>query len=113
MKKKKRARADKNYKFTERRHSGPAAAAFIISFVPLALFFYAAAVSYATGGQAPQKVGCVGVAAMIVAVLTLDISIREARKEKVIKKVPVAGACMSVLMLAGWTAVYVLGWIGA
>lgn len=108
----KKARADKNYKFSGKKNSGPAAVALVCSFAPLALFFYAVAVSYMEGGQAPEKIGCIGIAAMLAALLTLWISIREARKENVKKKVPVGGAVLSVLMLAGWTAVYVIGWIG-
>ena len=46
------------------------------------------------------------------ALMTLRVSVREARKENVLKRVPVTGAVLSVLMLAGWTAVYVIGWIG-
>ena len=80
--------------------------------VPLLLFFYAVYVSFLRDGQAPEKIGCVGVAAVILAFLTFYVSVREARKEKVIKKVPIAGAVLSVLMIAGWTTVYVLGWIG-
>ena len=109
----KRARADKNYKFTEKKHSGPGVAAFVLAFVPLALFVYAVSVSYLKGGQAPDKIGCVGIAAILSALLTLKISVREARKENVIKKVPVMGAVLSVFMLAGWIAVYVLGWMAA
>jgi len=92
MRKKKKGRADRNYKFTKKKHSVTAAAALFLSFLPLALFIYAVSLSY---------------------MLTLRVSIREARKENVIKKVPVTGAVLSVLMLAGWTAVYVLGWIAA
>ncbi|MDE6887299.1 MAG: hypothetical protein K2P45_01425 [Eubacterium sp.] len=109
---KKKARADKNYKFTGKKHSGPGTAALIFSFAPLILFFYAVAVSYQRGGQAPEKIGCIGIAAMLAALMTLWISIREARKENILKKVPVTGAVLSVLMLAGWMAVYVIGWIG-
>ncbi len=113
MRKKKKGRADRNYKFTKKKHSVSAAAALFLSFLPLALFIYAVSLSYMKNGQAPEKIGCVGIASMIAAVLTLRVSIREARKENVIKKVPVTGAVLSVLMLAGWTAVYVLGWIAA
>jgi len=109
---KKKARADKNYKFTGKKNSGPAAAALVGSFAPLVLFFYAVSVSYMQGGQAPEKIGCIGIAAVLAALMTLRISVREARKENVKKKVPVGGAVLSVLMLAGWTAVYVIGWIG-
>ena len=109
---KKKQRADKNYKFTGKKHSAPGAAALVFSFVPLALFFYAVAVSYLKGGQAPQQIGCIGIAAVLSALWTLRISVREARKEKILKKVPVTGAVLSLLMLAGWTAVYVIGWIG-
>ena len=109
---KKRARADKNYKFTQKKHSGPGAAALVLSFAPLVMFGYAVWISYAQGGHAPEKTGCIGIAAMLAACLTLRVSVREARKENVIKRVPVTGAVMSVLMLAGWTAVYVIGWIG-
>lgn len=105
MKRKKR----KNYKFTEKKHSGPGAVALVSSFVPLLLFGYAVAISYLKGGHAEEKIGCIGIAAILVALLTLKVSIQEARKENVIKKVPVAGAILSVLMLAGWIAVYVLG----
>ena len=40
------------------------------------------------------------------------MSIKEAGKENVIKKEPIAGAVMSVFMILGWGAVYVIGWIG-
>ncbi len=110
--KKKKARSDKNYKFTEKKHSKPGAFALAFSFAPLALFFYAVSVSYRQSGQAQEKIGCIGVAAILVAFMTLWISIREARKENVIKKVPVTGAVLSVFMLAGWIAVYVIGWMG-
>lgn len=109
---KRKARADKNYKFTEKKHSGPGTAALVCSFLPLLLFFYAVAVSYLRGGQAPEKTGCIGIAAILAACFTLRVSVREARKENVIKKVPVMGAVMSVLMMAGWIAVYVIGWVG-
>lgn len=109
MKRKKR----KNYKFTEKRHSGPGVAALVFAFVPLLLFFYAVAVSYQNGGNADERIGCVGIAAILAAILTLKVSIQEVRKENVIKRIPVAGTVLSVLMLAGWTAVYVLGWMGA
>lgn len=107
-----RARADKNYKFTEKRHSGVGTMAFVLSFVPLLLFFYAVYISFLRGGQAPEKIGCVGIGAVVFAFLTLYVSVREARKENIIKRVPVAGAVMSVMMLAGWITVYVLGWVG-
>ena len=107
-----RRKRRKNYKFTEKKHSGTGTAALVLSFVPLALFFYAVAVSYLKGGQAPQQIGCIGIAAVLSALWTLRISVREARKENILKKVPVTGAVLSLLMLAGWTAVYVIGWIG-
>lgn len=107
-----RRKRRKNYKFTEKKHSGAGTAALVLSIVPLALFFYAVALSYSKGGHADEKTGCIGIAAVLAALMTLRISVREARKENVIKKVPVAGAILSVLMLAGWTAIYVLGWIG-
>lgn len=110
--KKKKARSDKNYKFTGKKHSKPGAVALAFSFAPLVLFFYAVSVSYVHGGQAQSKIGCIGIAAILAAFITLWVSVREARKENVIKKVPVTGAVMSVCMLAGWIAVYVIGWIG-
>lgn len=109
---KKKARADKNYKFTGKKHSVSAAVALVFSFVPLALFVYAVSASYLRGGQAPETIGCIGGASILAALWTLRISVREARKENVIKRVPVTGAVLSFLMLAGWTAVYVIGWIG-
>ena len=42
----------------------------------------------------------------------LEMTNNSIKEEKVIKKVPIAGAVLSVLMIAGWTTVYVLGWIG-
>lgn len=107
-----RARADKNYKFTKKKHSGPGVAALFFSFAPLVMFGYAVWVSYTRGGQAPEKIGCIGILAVLAACMTLRVSVREARKENVIKRVPVTGAVMSVLMLAGWVAVYVIGWTG-
>lgn len=109
---KKKARAEKNYKFTGKKHSGPGAAALVFSFAPLVMFVYAVFVSYRTGGQAQETIGCIGIVAVLAALMTLRVSVRDARKENVLKRVPVAGAVMSVLMLAGWTAVYVIGWMG-
>lgn len=109
---KKKARAEKNYKFTGKKHSGPGTVALVFSFAPLVMFLYAVAVSYRNGGQAQETIGCIGIAAVLAALMTLRVSVREARKENVIKKVPVTGAVLSVLMLAGWTAVYVIGWMG-
>ena len=102
----------KNYKFTEKKHSGPGAVALVFSFVPLALFLYAVALSYLKGGHADEKTGCIGIAAVLAALVTLRVCVHEARRENIIKRVPVAGAVLSVLMLAGWTAVYVIGWMG-
>lgn len=103
---------NKNYKFTQKKHSGPGVAAFVFSFVPLLLFFYAVAYSFREGGNAPEKIGCIGLAAVLLAFGTLRVSVHEARKENVIKKVPVAGAVISILMIIGWGAVYVIGWTG-
>lgn len=107
-----KARTSKNYKFTKKKHSGPGVAALVLSFVPLLLFFYAVTFSFMKGGNAPEKIGCIGPAAVLLAAWTLRVSIKEAGKENVIKKVPVTGAIMSILMIIGWSAVYVIGWIG-
>lgn len=109
---KRKAHMSKNYKFTQKKHSGPGVAALVFAFVPLLLFFYAVAFSFMEGGHAPEKIGCIGLAAVLLAFITLRVSVKEARKENVIKKVPVAGAIMSVLMIIGWGAVYVIGWTG-
>lgn len=110
--KRRKARADKNYKFTEKKHSGLGVAALVCAFIPLLLFFYAVYASYTGGGQAPEKIGCVGIAAMLSALLTLYVSVGEARKENVVKNVPITGAVLSVLMFVGWGVVYVIGWMG-
>ncbi len=109
---KRKTRANRNYKFTEKKQSRRGMAALAFAFAPLLLFFYTVSVSYMRGGQAPEWVGCIGVGAVIVSLLTLRVSVGEARKEKVIKKTPVMGAVLSSLMLAGWIAVYIIGWIG-
>ncbi len=107
-----KARNGKAYKFTKKRHSGKGVAALALSFVPLILFFYAVAYSFMEGGNAPREIGGVGPAAVLLAIGTLRMSIKEAGKENVIKKEPIAGAVMSVFMILGWGAVYVIGWIG-
>lgn len=109
---KRKSHTDKNYKFTKKKHSGRSILALVFSFAPLVLFFYAVAVSFLKEGQAPETIGCVGIASLLAALLTLKVSISEARKENIIKRVPVTGAVMSVLMLVGWLSVYVIGWVG-
>ena len=52
-----------------------------------------------------------GVAAFLISIGTLAAAAHEARKENVFKKIPVSGVIVSLLMLAGWTGVYVCGWI--
>ena len=107
-----KARTSKNYKFTKKKHSGLGVAALVLSCVPLILFIYAVTFSFMEGGNAPEKIGCIGLAAVLLSVWTLWVSVKEAGKENVIKKVPIAGAVMSVLMILGWGAVYVIGWTG-
>ena len=63
-------------------------------------------------GKIRERGFLIGFAAVLAVLLTLRVSVREARKENIIKKVPVTGAVMSILMLAGWMTVYVIGWIG-
>lgn len=108
---KRKKRADRNYKFTGKKHSIPGAAALVFAFVPLLLFLYAVNVSYHQGGQAAAAIGCVGIAALLVALATLVVAVREVRKDNVFKKIPAGGVIVSLLMLAGWTSVYVCGWM--
>lgn len=102
-------RRGRKYKFTEKKHSPLATAALVLSFVPLAMFVYAVLVSFWHGGQAAEVIGCVGVAAIFIAIFSLSASIREVRKEDIYKGVPALGILVSFIVLTGWLLVYGIG----
>ena len=106
-----RSRGRHNYKFTGKKHSVPAAVALVLAVVPLCLFFYAEAVSFRRGGNAPEIIGGVGVSALLIAVLSLMISLKEVKKEEVFKGVPVFASVFAFLMLAGWLVIYGMGFL--
>lgn len=89
----------------------PAVAGLCIGLMSVALFVYATVASFLHGGQAEGFIGCVGIAAFLVACAGFALSVREVCREEVYKRVPVASLLVSVLSLGGWAAVYVLGWV--
>ena len=104
-----RSRKRRSYKFTGKKHSVPAAAALVLAVIPLLLFFYTVAVSFQQGGNASEIIGGVGILAVLIAIFSLMISLKEVRKEEVFKGIPILAAVFGVLMLLGWMAVYGMG----
>lgn len=100
-----------NYKFTGRKQSARGIAGLTLTILSVALGIVVIALSVRARGAGTVYLGSVGVMSMLLAFLGLVLAAKSLREEKSFRAIPVAGTVCSVLALAGWITLYVVGFL--
>lgn len=96
------------YKFADKKHSKLGKVSLLLALLSLLAAVGMIMFSIQSGGKATVYVGCSGLLALILTAVSFMIGLSSLRGEDY-KLFSVLGSVSSGLMLAGWVAVYVLG----
>lgn len=96
------------YKFGDKKHSKRGKVSLLLAVLSLLAGSVMIGISIQNGGNANQYIGCAGLFVLMVSFVSLLIGIVSLREDSY-KLFPVLGSICSGLALAGWVAVYVLG----
>lgn len=99
------------YKFGDKKHSGRGKASLVLAALSLAAGIVLAAVSVQKAGEADVYVGSAGVFALFLAAFSLALGLSSLGEDSY-KLFPVLGSICSGVVLAGWAAIYVMGFLG-
>lgn len=108
---KRRQRRTHNYKFTEKKHSVKGIAALVLALASLGLGIAMCIISARAGGAGSVYLGSMGVLSMLLALVAFGVAVSSLREEKSYRLFPVAATVASVLVLGGWIALYVVGFL--
>lgn len=104
-------RRRRSYKFTEKTHSKKAMVSFGLAAVTLVMYFVFVYLSYQAAGQLSAYFGAVGVMAMLVAILSLGLSIVTLKEEDSFALFPRMAMVASILSTVLWVGNYVMGFM--
>lgn len=104
-------RRRRSYKFTEKTHSKRAMVSFGLAAVTLVTYFVFVYLSYQAAGQLSAYFGAFGVLAMILAIVSLGISITTLKEEDSFLLFPRMAMLASVLSTCLWVGNYVMGFM--
>lgn len=96
------------YKFGDKKHSKWGKASLVLAILSFLGGIVMVAISIENAGNANAYIGSAGVFALIVAVASLFMGLASLGEDSY-KFYPVLGSICSGVVLAGWVAVYVLG----
>lgn len=97
-----------SYKFADKKHSKRGKISLALAVLSLIAAIGMVVLSIQNDGNANVYIGSAGLLALILTVVSLVIGLSSLLEESY-KLFPVLGSICSGLMLAGWVAVYVLG----
>lgn len=97
-----------NYKFADKKHSKRGKVSLTLAILSLLLGIGMVVLSVQNGGNANVYVGSAGIFSLLLAAVSLMIGITSLKEESY-KLFPVLGSICSGLVLAGWIAVYAVG----
>ena len=98
-----------HYKFTEKKHSRRGMLSCIVAMASVFALLYTFYESFLQRGDGCVYLGCVGVFALVVSVVTVYHAIQSLREEDSYKTMPVLATILSVLVTGAWIAVYASG----
>ena len=98
-----------NYKFTEKTHSKRGIFSFSASVIVLLLYLIFVYLSFKGAGTLSMYYGSVGVLAMLIAVVTLIVSIMSLFEEDTFKIFPRLGFATSIIAVVCWAGTYLYG----
>lgn len=101
-----------NYKFTEKTHSVKGIAGLLLAVLSIVGGIAMTVISFSSDGNGTVYLGSGGILAMFCALAALVLSIGSMKEEKSYRVFPIAATIFSVLALAGWIGVYVMGFLG-
>ncbi len=101
----------RSYKFTEKTHSKKAMISFGLSGVTLVTYFVFVYLSYRAAGQLSAYYGAFGVLAMLMAIVSVGLSITTLKEEDSFAFFPRLAMITSVLSTLLWVGNYVQGFM--
>ncbi len=96
------------YKFGDKKHSRRGKVSLMLAAVSLLAGIGMIVFSIQSGGHANEYIGCAGVFTLMVSIVSLIVGLMSLGEDSY-KLFPVLGSVCAGLVLAGWVAVYVLG----
>lgn len=103
-----RRRRKNAYKFGAKKHSRKGQISLILAVLSFLAGIGMVIVSVQNGGNANEYIGSTGLFALMVSVVSLIMGL-VSLGEETYKLFPVLGSICSGIVVAGWTAIYVLG----
>ena len=104
-------RKRRSYKFTEKKHSKRAMISFGLAALTLLTYFVFVYLSYQAAGQLSAYYGAFGVLAMLVAMVSVGLSITTLKEEDSFALFPRLSIITSVLSILLWIGNYVQGFM--
>ena len=104
-------RKRRSYKFTEKTHSKKAIVSFGMAAVSLVTYWVFVYLSYQAAGQLSTYFGAFGVLAMLVAIVSLGLSITTLKEEDSFTLFPRMAMVTSILSTLLWVVNYVQGFM--
>ena len=104
-------RRRRSYKFTEKTHSKRAMVSFGMSMVTLIIYVIFVYLSYKAAGQLSAYYGAFGVLTMLVAIVSVGLSITTLKEEDSFALFPRLAIVTSVLSTLLWIGNYVQGFV--
>lgn len=104
-------RKRRSYKFTEKKHSKRAMISFGLAALTLLTYFVFVYLSYQAAGQLSAYYGAFGVLAMLVAMVSVGLSITTLKEEDSFAMFPRLSIITSVLSTLLWIGNYVQGFM--
>ncbi len=103
-----RRRRKNAYKFGDKKHSKRGKISLALAVLSLLAGVGMVVISVQEGGAANEYIGSAGMFSLIVSIVSLLMGLVSLGEESY-KLFPVLGSICSGLVVAGWTAIYVLG----
>lgn len=103
-----RRKKKNTYKFAGKKHSKRGKLSLFLAFFSVLMGIGMIGLSIQNGGNAGVYIGSAGLFALLLTAVSLLIGITSLREESY-KLFPVLGSVCSGITLAGWLAIYVLG----
>ena len=104
-------RKRRSYKFTEKKHSKKAIISFGLAAATLVTYFVFVYLSYKAAGQLSAYFGAFGVLAMLVAMVSVGLSITTLKEEDSFMFFPRIAMVTSVLSTLLWSGNYMQGFV--
>ena len=102
----------RTYKFTEKTQSKRGVCALLLALLSAGVLVGVIAFSYWNRGEGSIYMGCVGVYALVAALLSFVLALCSIGEENSYKLFPVLSTFVSFLITGAWVALYVIGYYG-